>query len=350
MTDLPKQKLAFISCTFASVCLLGAYWFTTGYTVGFFLMLYVACISLLRWRVSGMGWTSVIDVAFFLFAAPVGLGVAFFAAMYHKMYFMMLAVVYVFLTENLYIGALAVLGGGIGLLMQLWESERNERFKLRDTEAGRYYRLEEMQSSLLSSQSQIERMTAISERARISREIHDNAGHELVAAYMSLQTVRTILEGADPDALQLFDAGMERLDAGVKKMRDAVHNMAPITTIGIESLQEACEKFPKDVAFKFHGDTGHVPVHVWNILESCLNESLTNATKHATPSTISVEIDATAHIVRMCVENDGTTSTTTRNFGTGLRNLRYRLTAAGGNISVAHDDVFRVVCILPIAN
>ena len=350
MTDLSKQKLAFVFCTGLGVCLLGAHWFVTGATISFFLMLFVACMSLLRWRVSGFGWTSVIDVILFLFAAPFGLGVAFFAAMYHKMYFMMLAVVYVFFTENLYIGAIAVLGGGTGLLMRLWENEREERLKLRDTEVGRYYKLEELQSRLLSSQSQIERMTAISERARISREIHDNAGHELVAAYMSLQTVRAVLEdtNADADALQLFDAGMERLDSGVKKMRDAVHNMAPITTIGIESLREACAKFPKKVEFKHHGDTNHVPVHVWNILEACLNESLTNATKHANPSAITVEIDATAHIVRLCVENDGVT-TTSRNFGTGLRNLRYRLTAAGGNISVVNDHVYRVVCVLPIS-
>jgi len=316
--------------------------------MGFFLMLFVACMALLRWRVAGMGWTTALDVALFIFAAPIGLGVAFFAAMYHKMYFLLLAAVYILFTENLYVFAIALMGGVIGLLLQLWESERDKRLDVRDVAARRFYRMEELQGDLISAANAVERMTAISERARISREIHDNAGHELVAAYMSLQTARNLLEDTDPDVLALFDAGMERLDAGVKKMRDAVHNMAPITALGIDALRDVCEKYPQEVDFKHHGDTSRVPIYAWNILEACLSECLTNAGKHANAKHISVEIDATQHIVRLCVENDGVTCAD-RNMGTGMRNMRFRLTSAGGSFSAQHDNVFRVVCILPIS-
>lgn len=347
MNDLPQQKLVFICCTIIGICLLVVHWLASDDTMGFFLMLFVVCMALLRWRVAKTGFTSVLDVLAFVAFAPTFLGVALFAAMYYRMYFSIVAVIYVISTADIYAGIIAALGGGLGLFLRLWENERQQRLNLRDTEAGRYYQLESLQNELMSATAQIERMTVVSERARISREIHDNAGHEIVAAYMSLQTARGLFESAEPDALALYDAALERLDIGVIKMREAVHNLAPVATLGVETLQATCERFPQTVEFKTFGDTRHVPVHVWNVLESCLNEGLTNATKHATPNRITVELDATTKIVRLCIENDGVISAR-KGIGTGLRNLRHRLLAIGGSLVVAHEDIFRVVCVVPL--
>jgi len=347
MNDISPQKLSFIGLTIIGFSLLGAHGIISGSTMGFFLMLFMVCMALLRWRIPKASWTSAVDVLACMFVTPMFLGVALFAAMYHKMYFAIFAAVYVFFAVGIQFGIIAILCGGLGLLLRLWEIEQEKRLKTRDAEAGRYYQLEAMQSDLISATAQIERMTVVSERARISREIHDNAGHEIVAAYMSLQTARGIFDEQDPDALALYDAALERLDTGVNKIREAVHNLAPVTALGVEALQENCKRFPKNIHFKTFGDTRHVPVHVWNVLESCLNECLTNISKHAKPNKITVEVDATRYIVRLCVENDGA-SFTGKGIGTGLRNLRHRLTAIGGSIAVANKDVFRVVCVVPI--
>jgi len=100
------------------------------------------------------------------------------------------------------------------------------------------------------------------------------------------------------------------------------------------------------------GDTRHVPVFVWNVLESCLNEALTNIGKHANPRNIIVEVDVTSHIIRLCIENDGGyyTGESKKGIGTGLRNLRHRLVATGGSLAVAHGKTFRLVCVVPIKN
>jgi signal transduction histidine kinase len=94
-----------------------------------------------------------------------------------------------------------------------------------------------------------------------------------------------------------------------------------------------------------------VPVHVWNVLESCLNEALTNIGKHAHPTQITVALDATPHIVRLSIENDGVPVTEKkRSMGTGLRNIRHRLAGIGGTLAVAEDKahVFHVVCVVPL--
>jgi len=348
MKDISQQKLVFIGCTIAGISLLGVHWFISGYTMGFFLMLFLACMALLRKRVSNANWTTVLDVLACMALAPMFLGVAVFAAMYYGIYFAVIAAVYVFFAVDFLLGVIATLCGGLGLLLRLWEKEHEKRLATRDTEAGRYYQLESMQSDLITATAQIERMTVVSERARISREIHDNAGHEIVAAYMSLQTARAMFDGADADALTLYDAALDRLDAGVNKIREAVHNLAPVTALGVESLQERCKQFPREVEFNTFGDTRHVPVHIWNVLESCLNEGLTNVGKHAKPKKITVELDATVHIVRLCIENDGVV-TAKKGIGAGLRNLRHRLTTVGGSLAVVGDKgMFRVVCVVPI--
>lgn len=320
-----------------------------GDTMGFFLILFMVCMMMLRWRVPQTGMSGVVDVLACVVFGPLYLGIALFAAMYYGMYFAIAAAVYVLIAVDLYLGIIALLCGGLGLLLRLWELERDKRLKSRDEEAVRYYELESLQEELLTATAQIERMSAISERARISREIHDNAGHEIVAAYISLQTVRNLLEDADPEILNLYDAALGRLDAGVTKIREAVHNLSTATAIGVEALQEICERFPKAIEFKTHGDTRHVPVYVWNVLESCLNEGLTNIGKHANPRKISVELDVTQHITRLCIENDGVYDKGSKHgIGTGQRNLRHRLTAVGGSIAVAHGETFRLVCVVPI--
>jgi len=281
--------------------------------------------------------------------------------MYHRMYVAGLALLYFVYARDWVAGSVAALGALAGLFLGLWERERGLRWRARDTEAGRYYELEAVQRDLLSATAQVERMTLVSERARIAREIHDNAGHEIVAAYITMQTLRAGVqegEALDTDALVLFDAALERLDAGAQRIREAVHNLAPVTALGVESLEEVCRRFPHGpVVFTVFGDTAHVPVYVWNALESCLNEALTNIAKHARAHRVSVTIDATAQLVRLCVENDGVhpfhgsdKKERTRPFamGSGLRNLRHRMATIGGNLAVDPGETFKVICVAPI--
>jgi signal transduction histidine kinase len=233
----------------------------------------------------------------------------------------------------------------------LLKHERSHWQKQRDKTAGQYYELESLQSDLTAALSQVERMTAVAERTRIARDIHDNAGHEIVAAYMSLQTAREMFGVENDDIgvpLELYDSALERLNAGVNKIREAVHNLSAVTFLGVDNLREICQRFPMcDVQFNVYGDTTTVPIYVWTMLESCLNESLTNAARHSSATQVSVDLDVTSHIVRLCIENDGVLGISDK-LGVGLRNLRHRSAAIGGSLSVDSGEVFRVVCVIPL--
>ena len=339
-----------------------ALWFREGGTAGFFLLLSLIIMSLFRWRFPKLKATVLLDgIACVLLAASweyahYALVLVLFEGMYRHFYWVGFTGLPVFqLTAfqtpeyiDLSPAMLVTLGALCGLFLGKWDREDAQKFTLRDTEAGRYYELEHQQSDLMDALPQIERMTAVAERARIARDIHDNAGHEIVAAYISLQTLRKLFDTEDAATLELYDAALGRLSAGVDKIRETAHNLQTVTSTGVGNLLETCQNFPGcAVDFRTYGDTSRIPMYVWSMLEACLNESLTNVTRHAKASYVSVELDATRHIVRFCIENDGVARSDGA-MGIGLRNLCHRAMSIGGSLSIDAGKVFRVICVIPI--
>lgn len=317
---MQTPKLLFILCKIVGFILLFISWTMTKDAARFFPIIGIAMMSMLRYRIPRI-WPSIIIDGILLLILQEYLAFSFFV-----------------ISELFY---------------RIWEKEYKRGRVLRDNEANRYYELEQLQSDLLAAGAQIERMTAVSERARIAAEIHDNAGHEIIGAYMSLQTARALLnEGEDPsnEALDLYDEGLVRLDGGIQKIREAVHNLSPVTALGIETLRETCDRFPMDeIQFHSYGNMAEVPIYCWNLLDACLNESLTNIVRHADAKRVNIDLDVTPKLIRLCIENDGVRSNM-KSEGIGLRNLRYRAAAVGGNLSIDMGEVFTVICVIPIGD
>ena len=351
--DMRRQfpvKIIFALCSALGFGLLFFRWIVGGEVAGFFIFLLMLSLFMLRWRFPWLGFTTVIDAWICVIFYPLALVLPMFWAMYYRVYYAAAAFFFMLVVWDFTGGLYAALGGIAGLFLGLWEREYKKGLTVRDTEVGRFYDLQVLQRDLVSATAQIERMTLISERARIAREIHDNAGHEIVAAYISFQALRDNLVADNIEAAVLFDTALERLDKGAERIREAVHNLAPITALGVETLEKTCADFPVlPVAFTLFGDTNVVPMHIWNTLDACLNEALTNATRHARPRRVDVLLEVTPKLVRLCVENDGLDAyTPPRGMGAGLRNLRYRAAVIGGSLAIDAGDVFKLICVIPI--
>jgi len=354
-----KPEYSFLVCKIAGFGLMLALWFPEGETAGFFLIACLAIMSLLRWRFPKLRATILLDFALCILVVPLweyahfALLFVLFEGMYRRFYWIALVALssFYFVDDfSLPFALLLILAALSGLLLAQWEQAQEEKHDLRDEKASKYYDLKRLQTDLMTTLPELEHMTALTERARIARDIHDNAGHEIVAAYISLQAAREMLDGADSDsgALELYDAALDRLHKGVTQIRETAHNLQTVNSLGVESMLEVCENFPScPVNFNAHGDTSLIPVYIWSVLEACLKESLTNVSRHAHASCVSVELDVTEHIMRLSIENDGA-GTSAHVAGNGLYNLRQRATAVGGTISVHAGDHFRVVCVIPI--
>jgi len=318
--------------------------------VGFFLFLALITLFILRLRIKKMELTIFIDcllcilVMFWWDDAFYALLIVLFEALARKKYLALLTLIY-FYTAPEFLLLFLITGLG-GYFLGCWIDEKENDLQRRFELKGQIYELESLSNELSVAAIQDARMATVAERARITREIHDNAGHDIIAAYISFQTLRGLVE--DEEVLAMYDATLERLSGGVGKIRDILHNLMPTGTPSIEQLEKICDEFPLKVEFKSYGNMDHVPAYIWNTLSVCLKEALTNVSRHAVANYVKVEIDISTHIARLYVENDGIMNNHAP-AGRGLANLRYRIGAVGGNLSVnKNSGVFRMICVVPL--
>lgn len=324
---------------------------------GLYLLLSISILMLLRWRFPKHTWTLLLDlIIVFILSAKCQLGVyvlilCVFEAMFlGSSIFIIPILIYSIITElELSFYLMLLQGAFAGYCLWGWKKHRITALNRLDQDNRRYYELENMKQELLVANKQTASLAELTERSRIARDIHDHAGHEIIAAYMSLQTAQLYFREEPIQSEELLNEAMVRLESGIEKIRETVQNLTPLSNLGIENMQRLCKEFQYcPIELKIYGDSSKVPVYLWTILEPCLKEALTNIIRHSSARKVTASLDITPSIVRLCVENDGVGRSQTRNSGVGLYNLQQRAAAVGGNVSTSLTDVFRLVCVLSI--
>jgi len=325
--------------------------------IDFFLILTFVTLTILRLRIPKTELTLLLDFALIVFIvnwwelAIYALLLTLFEAIYRRKYIALLTLVYITLLPDVSL-TLPILTLLSSLFLGNWEREKEfqqeQRFQLRQN----IHELEDLNQEIVVATSVTERSATLAERARISRDIHDNAGHDIIAANIAFQSLRGLLESESDDVLEMYDVTLNRLSSGVDKIRDILHNQIPTQVASVEQLQKICADFTTcSINFYHYGNAEQVPTYLWHVFATCLKESLTNVARHANASFVKVELDISAHITRLSVENDGAPTTSGAPVGRGISNLRYRINAVGGNLSTNQDkDLFRVICVVPITD
>lgn len=344
---------------FIGILLLAINWLSIANSkLGVLLLLVLSIMAIARWLYELPGWTVLIDQLACLLVMPywpvAGYALAlplFEATLVGKPW--------------LFVPGLIGIVGGIGLsilmvflflqaiftawIIRQWSLEAGAFRTEADSQRRNRYELERLKTELVTANIQSVRLAELAERNRLAQELHDDVGHELTGAVLALQAFEHLWQEQDPQAVDMFKQLSERLTNSAVRLRDTVHNIKPIEPVGVGRLQRICQEFTASpVDFRVYGDSGMVPVYLWNVLEPCLKESLTNVFRHATPTRVDVSLDISQHIVRLCIYNDGVVSTSSSR-GIGLQSLRQRAQSVGGSLSVDNRGGFRVVCVLPIS-
>jgi signal transduction histidine kinase len=235
-----------------------------------------------------------------------------------------------------------------GCSIRLWAQQLEAAHRDADRDRRERYDLESLKSELLASNIRAARMAELAERARIARDLHDHAGHELTAANLALLAHAKLRDQGDPQAEEMLDEARRRVGIGLDLLRTTVHGLATRQALGLGAFEAICLRFTVcRVALDVHGNTERIPIHLWNVLEPCLKEGLANGARHASSERIEVSLDVGLRIVRLSIRN-ACLGATPFGGGLGLRNLRQRARAVGGSVSVDASDGFRLVCVLPL--
>jgi signal transduction histidine kinase len=227
-----------------------------------------------------------------------------------------------------------------------------------------YASLEDRAARLERERDAQARIAAVAERARIARELHDVIAHNVSVMVVQADGASYAL-GTDPararEALGAISATgrqalaeMRRLLGVLRREEDgAVSERAPQPGIGeLGELLDQARGAGLPVSFTVEGDPRPLPGGVALAAYRIVQESLTNARKHAGPvASASVLLRYSPDAVMLTITDDGRGGgAQPGSHGHGLTGMRERVATYGGSISAGPcpGGGFEVVATLPI--
>ncbi len=178
------------------------------------------------------------------------------------------------------------------------------------------------------------------ERARIARELHDGIGGMLAAIKMNMNTVQE--QNTDSSDQANIGKLMRMVEETTTEVRKTAHNLMPdiLTRHSLsEALQIYCEHINTaagpQIQLKLYGSLSGLDKHIELTLYRIIQELTQNIIKHAHATEAVIEVSRTQEMINITAEDNGQGfDPEVSSNGFGLQNLRYRVQALRGDISI----------------
>lgn len=194
------------------------------------------------------------------------------------------------------------------------------------------------------------------ERARMSREMHDTVAQSLTGLVLLGQRARRAYAAGtlDDETLELIETGAR--DA-LAETRALVAAAAPVELDhgGLATaLERLAERFERETRIRVSTAVSlphPLPRDAEVVLLRCAQEGLANVRKHSQASSARVELTLESGVARLRVTDDGQGFPADAQPGFGLSGLRDRLALAGGTLEVdGTPSATSITATLPIGD
>lgn len=192
--------------------------------------------------------------------------------------------------------------------------------------------LQRRNQRLLETQDEVRALSAVAERERIARDLHDLLGHTLTLVAVKADLATRLAE-RDPEAARReMQAVAEVARDALSQVRDAVTGMAGLTFAGeLERARSMLSAASVDVRATTPAALADPKREA--VLAMALREAVTNVIRHADARTCSIDLETRPNgDLRLSVSDDGRGGDFKE--GSGLRGMKARLLAAGGALEV----------------
>ena len=180
------------------------------------------------------------------------------------------------------------------------------------------------------------------ERAAIAREIHDDVGGSLTALKFDLAWIERRTQ--DAEIRQRVHAALETVTAAIEASQRIMHNLRPaILEQGlVAALQWMTQRFERrtgvEAVFRSSHESLKLPPGVPLVAYRTAQEALTNISKHAQATRVSVDLSASRGILSLEITDNGRglrpeDLAKARSFG--IRGLHERADTVGGWIELS---------------
>src|SRR6476620_8566477 len=189
-----------------------------------------------------------------------------------------------------------------------------------------------LNSELRATRALLAESARVNERTRISRELHDLLGHHLTALSLNLEVAGHLSDGRVKEHVQQAHTLARLL---LTDVREAVSQLREGGAIDLAAaLRPLAENVP---SLAIHMDleeplTLDDPERA-HVLLRCTQEIITNAVRHAGARRLALRYSVDGRDVRLQAHDDGRGATAPI-AGNGLRGMRERLAAYGGDVEI----------------
>ncbi len=328
----PEATPNMVGSAVAYVVFGAAYWLVTrdlgvrkprGFDILLLAVLTLSAIALSKLSVTGLGSILLMLVSGVIpWLMPVGLGVSWLMLMH-------VPLVPVFMELEGFTPLFAVLQAVMfmgyssftfitGLVARQQAEAREEQRRLN--------------AELRATRALLAESSRMSERLRISRELHDLLGHHLTALSLNLEVAGHLAEGKAQEHVRqshtLAKLLLTDVREAVSEMREErgidLSHALRVLAEGVPALQVELD-LPEDLAID---DPERAQV-----LLRCAQEIITNTVRHAGASRLRLKLSRSDGLLRLEAADDGRGCDTTKP-GNGLRGMRERLSAYGGQVDI----------------
>jgi two-component system sensor histidine kinase DesK len=213
-------------------------------------------------------------------------------------------------------------------------------------------RLTDLVREVHDARAEMARMAVTQERLRFARDLHDLLGYSLSAITLKSELIHRLVpvnpERARAEVASVLSVARQAL-ADVRLVASGYRDMS--LEAEAESVAEVMAA--ADVEVQVDITCGRLHPLVDTVLATALREGVTNILRHSKVQSCTIGAEIVAETVRLVLVNDGVTAShpsDSAHRGSGLGNLRTRLSEIGGQLTVGVNSGgrFRLVAEAPV--
>lgn len=205
-----------------------------------------------------------------------------------------------------------------------------------------------LNAELRATRALLAESSRLTERMRISRELHDLLGHHLTALSLNLEVAAHRSEGRAKEHVRQAQSLAKLL---LTDVRDAVSQLREDDTLDVgAALRQLAEGVPGlEVELDVPPDLGIVDPARANVVLRCAQEAITNTVKHSGAGRLWLSVRPEDGGIVVSARDDGHGSDAPQ-AGNGLRGMRERLAQYGGRLEIesARGSGFSLRAWLPL--
>lgn len=202
--------------------------------------------------------------------------------------------------------------------------------------------LAESKKELEKAYSVVAEVSALEERQRIAREMHDTVGHSLTTVIMQTEAAKRMMESSPKEAESKLVSANLRARQALEEIRSSVHLLsggntrqtlkAELTRIIHESMDGT------GITIRFDVEDMETPVDTARFLCNTLKEGISNGLRHGNATAFWFELKKEDGKISFLLSDNGKGADGEISMGFGLTTMRQRAEALGGKATFFSDE------------